>query len=185
MYCLRHTYSASSLARSNLASNPRLCLCTLSRDTILPPTVSDMKTILLYLAALLHLAFANAQYGSPESSDTSTTPTASISATAAAGAASETQTIQVGQGGFIFQPDTITADKGDVIRFDIHNTHSVARSAFDNPCQPIGGAQNIWTGFPNDNTIFSLTINDTSPIWLYCAAPQHCQSGMAMVINPP
>lgn len=143
-----------------------------------------MKIIFVYLTALLGFAFANPQYGSPKS-DTSSTQTSSATTTTTGSAASESQTVQVGQGGFTFQPDTIIADKGDVINFVIHTSHSVARSSFDNPCQPIGGAQDIWTGFPSDNTVFSLTINDTSPIWLYCAATEHCQSGMAMVINPP
>jgi hypothetical protein len=35
--------------------------------------------------------------------------------------------------------------------------------------------------------MFTITINDTNPIWLYCSQTQgsHCQAGMAMVINPP
>jgi hypothetical protein len=35
--------------------------------------------------------------------------------------------------------------------------------------------------------MFSVTLNDTNPHWLYCAqtALNHCQSGMVMVINPP
>jgi plastocyanin len=143
-----------------------------------------MKSVLLSLAALAPFALANPQdYGNGGgSSSTTTAPTS----TAAGEAAAETQTIQVGNGGFTFQPNSITADKGDVVEFVIHTTHSVARSTFGNPCQPMTGAGAIWTGFSNSaNDIFSLTINDTSPVWLYCAAPEHCQSGMAMVINPP
>jgi hypothetical protein len=30
---------------------------------------------------------------------------------------------------------------------------------------------------------FTITINSTTPLWFYCAQAQHCQSGMAMVIN--
>lgn len=33
--------------------------------------------------------------------------------------------------------------------------------------------------------VFTLTINDTNPIWLYCAQVGHCQAGMVAVINPP
>jgi plastocyanin len=132
--------------------------------------------------ALLHLT--TAQYGNPQSS--SSTATTMSMASPAADAAAEVQTVQVGNGGFTFVPDTITADKGDVIQFVIHSTHSVANSAFDSPCLPISGSASIWSGFPStDGTIFSVTINDTTPQWLYCAAPEHCQSGMAMVINPP
>lgn len=35
--------------------------------------------------------------------------------------------------------------------------------------------------------MFTVTINDTNPIWLYCSQTiaSHCQNGMSMVINPP
>ena len=32
---------------------------------------------------------------------------------------------------------------------------------------------------------FTLTVNDTNPIWVYCATPGHCTSGMVMAINAP
>ena len=142
-----------------------------------------MKSLFLVVAALLRLTIANPQVYGPGSSSSSPTPTTAAPASATAAAAGEVQTVQVGQGGFVFQPDTITAEKGDVIEFVIHTSHSVARSSFGSPCEPISGA-GIWTGFPKDGTIFSVTVNDTNPIWLYCAAPGHCPSGMAMVINP-
>ena len=28
-------------------------------------------------------------------------------------------------------------------------------------------------------------MNNTDPMWLYCSKGEHCQSGMAMVVNPP
>jgi hypothetical protein len=33
--------------------------------------------------------------------------------------------------------------------------------------------------------VFTILINDTKPLWYYCATGKHCQSGMAGVINPP
>jgi len=30
---------------------------------------------------------------------------------------------------------------------------------------------------------FSVLVNDTNPIWMYCGQVGHCQKGMAMVIN--
>ncbi|MCJ1386576.1 SMP-30 gluconolaconase LRE domain protein [Xylographa soralifera] len=33
--------------------------------------------------------------------------------------------------------------------------------------------------------VFTVTVNDTKPIWIYCAQGAHCESGMAMVINQP
>ncbi|PHH84403.1 hypothetical protein CDD83_1992 [Cordyceps sp. RAO-2017] len=32
--------------------------------------------------------------------------------------------------------------------------------------------------------VFNVRINDTQPLWIYCAQGKHCQNGMAMVINP-
>jgi hypothetical protein len=32
---------------------------------------------------------------------------------------------------------------------------------------------------------FTITINDTKPLWLYCAQGKHCENGMVMVINEP
>jgi hypothetical protein len=31
--------------------------------------------------------------------------------------------------------------------------------------------------------VFSVLVNDTNPIWLYCGQIGHCQMGMSMVIN--
>src|SRR5271163_1284226 len=31
--------------------------------------------------------------------------------------------------------------------------------------------------------VFSVQVNDTKPIWIYCGQTGHCQKGMAMVIN--
>jgi hypothetical protein len=33
--------------------------------------------------------------------------------------------------------------------------------------------------------VFTIMINDTKPIWMYCATKGHCQKGMAMAINAP
>jgi hypothetical protein len=37
---------------------------------------------------------------------------------------------------------------------------------------------------PDQPNVFTITIKDTKPIWIYCAQDKHCESGMAMVINP-
>lgn len=33
--------------------------------------------------------------------------------------------------------------------------------------------------------VFTLTVNDTDPIWMYCPILDDCQLGMVAVINPP
>lgn len=31
--------------------------------------------------------------------------------------------------------------------------------------------------------VFTLMVNDTKPIWIYCGQQGHCQNGMVMAIN--
>jgi hypothetical protein len=33
--------------------------------------------------------------------------------------------------------------------------------------------------------VFTIMINDTKPLWMYCATKGHCQKGMVMAINAP
>ena len=92
-------------------------------------------------------------------------------------------------GKLVYSPDTVQAAVGDTVVFEFFpGAHSVAQSTFDNPCQP--ATNGIWSGFftpasDKDSNVFEITINDTNPIWIYCAQVGHCNSGMAMVINPP
>lgn len=97
-----------------------------------------------------------------------------------AGAHAANYHVNVGPG-LSFSPSTITANEGDVVQFRFGSGHDVVSGNFDSPCQPNG---NIYSGEPNDGDIFSVTLNSSDPIWIYCSVPQHCQRGMAMVINP-
>lgn len=98
-------------------------------------------------------------------------------------------------GNLTFSPERLTVPPGDWVQFQFHaGNHTVTQSTFDQPCQPISMHSNI-TGvhsgfvpvaasasegmFPT----YSIQINDTKPLWLYCAQGKHCQNGMVMVIN--
>jgi hypothetical protein len=58
------------------------------------------------------------------------------------------------------------------------------------PLKGDNGVQGFWSGMmpvgPESKVmpIFSILVNDTKPIWYYCATGKHCQSGMTGVINP-
>ncbi|MCJ1465733.1 hypothetical protein MMC07_004352 [Pseudocyphellaria aurata] len=101
------------------------------------------------------------------------------------------KSVKVGntKGDLVFDPDTITAEKGDTIEFSFYpQNHSVAQSTFDKPCQAL--EDGIFSGFiPSESgaakQIFTVTVNSTDPIWLYCSKEGHCQRGMAMVVNQP
>ncbi|MCJ1478173.1 hypothetical protein MMC13_006849 [Lambiella insularis] len=101
--------------------------------------------------------------------------------------------VTVGQGGqLLFSPNVVSAAVGDKIVFSFFSkNHTVAQSSFAAPCVPINSAA-IFAGFQPQSSsttagpdTFTVTVNDTSPIWLYCPQGQHCQAGMSMVINQP
>ena len=35
------------------------------------------------------------------------------------------------------------------------------------------------------NETFTVTINSTEPLWIYCSQGSHCKAGMALVVNEP
>ena len=101
--------------------------------------------------------------------------------------------VQVGASGLAFTPDTVHAAIHDTINFHFHPMkHSVAQSLYSNPCQPFNGSidsQSLFSGFVpvqsgQAKQMFSVMVNNTDPMWLYCSAGAHCQEGMAMVVNP-
>jgi len=112
--------------------------------------------------------------------------TGSLLATAAFGAIIS---VDVGEDGLVFTPDSITAAVGDKVQFAFYpQNHSVIQAAFSTPCNPLAGG--IFSGFVpvssgKSSDVFSVDITDTNPIWLYCGQVQHCESGMVAVINPP
>ncbi|KAH0536386.1 hypothetical protein FGG08_006736 [Glutinoglossum americanum] len=75
----------------------------------------------------------------------------------AAGVVGKTISVDVGKDGLVYDPDTIVAAVGDQVQFAFY---------------PL-------------SQVFAVDINDTNPVWLYCAQVGHCQAGMVAVINPP
>ncbi|KAI0091101.1 hypothetical protein BDY19DRAFT_682362 [Irpex rosettiformis] len=105
-----------------------------------------------------------------------------------------------GHQGIGFDPSTIVPAAGDTIVFTyalpeyIKNPpsvqHSATQSTFDAPCTPKEGGfdtgvQN--TGSVNDNTgtSFSLTVNNTDPLWFFSSVGSDCKDGMVLAVNPP
>ncbi|KAJ5715281.1 uncharacterized protein N7483_012462 [Penicillium malachiteum] len=97
--------------------------------------------------------------------------------------------IDVGEDGFSFDPASLSASVGDTVEFHFYpQNHSVAQASFDDPCHPLNSS-GFFSGFvptsEESKTVFTLTINNTDPIWYYCGQEGHCQAGMVGVINPP
>lgn len=96
-----------------------------------------------------------------------------------------------------FEPEQLDAAVGEMVQFQFYPiNHSVARSNFANPCVPLdpataNGTSSFFSGFmpvsSSDKYMptFTILVNETTPIWYYCATGKHCESGMAGVINPP
>ncbi|EON96969.1 putative extracellular serine-rich protein [Phaeoacremonium minimum UCRPA7] len=95
----------------------------------------------------------------------------------------------------VFQPDNIKATVGQMVQFQFEaGNHTVTQSAFDSPCQPVSLHSNA-TGFHSgfqpvaasaaEGMIptYTIMVNNTTPMWVYCAQGKHCQAGMVMVIN--
>jgi plastocyanin len=139
-----------------------------------------MRSHLFSTAALAALAYAD---DSSSTSSSSATATTGIPATS-------TFDVTVGKDGLKFDPETLTASPGDLIHFHFYaSNHSVVQSTFDKPCQPMDGG--IYSGFftasgkDESNQVFSMRLNSTDPVWLYCSSGEHCKGGQSMVINPP
>lgn len=96
----------------------------------------------------------------------------------------------------IYSPDRVTAAVGDMVQFQfVAGNHTVTQSTFDQPCTPINTIMTNVTGFhsgympaaASQSTgmipTYTIKINNTTPLWVYCAQGRHCESGMVMVIN--
>lgn len=142
------------------------------------------KSLLLSL-----FPFALAQDGGGAAGGSTTTSVAS--ATTTSSSAPGVQTVTVGDNNAIaFSLDTITAAVGSSIEFVFFPAiHSVTQSTFESPCAPLANGTGFWSGAfttasGQNANVFTLTVNDTNPIWFFCATPGHCETGMAGVINP-
>ncbi|KAG7444607.1 uncharacterized protein BT62DRAFT_216235 [Guyanagaster necrorhizus] len=104
--------------------------------------------------------------------------------------------IVVGNNGQLeYGPANISASIGDSVTFQFNpKNHTVTQSSFQHPCQRLAetstsGQVGFSSGFrpvaanATDFPTFQITINDTAPIWGYCAQTSHCGSGMVFSIN--
>ncbi|KAL6833884.1 hypothetical protein J3E69DRAFT_152397 [Trichoderma sp. SZMC 28015] len=101
-----------------------------------------------------------------------------------------------GQPALKYYPDNIKAAVGSMVQFQFWaGNHTVTQSDFDHPCTPISQVNSsvtgIWSSFmpvaagasKKEIPVFTVMINDTKPIWIFCSQAKHCSSGMSMVIN--
>jgi len=146
-----------------------------------------MQYSTFFLAAL---PVVLAQYGDSSSGGSSSSAGASPASTASA--MKGVQTVLVGSPEVLsITPNNIKAEVGTVVEFVFYpKTHSVAQSSFAEPCAPMANGTGFFSGpqttaSGKNANVFAITINDTKPIWFYCAFPGHCENGMVGVINAP
>ncbi|KAG6832459.1 hypothetical protein H0H92_001505 [Tricholoma furcatifolium] len=103
-------------------------------------------------------------------------------------------TVVVGGTGILaFNPPFVAAQPRDTVVFEFQQkNHSVTQSSFADPCRLAAGgfdsgfmpvADNVTSNYPT----WSITVNDTTPIWAYCRQTNpssHCGAGMVFAINP-
>ncbi|KAL1863605.1 hypothetical protein Plec18170_000443 [Paecilomyces lecythidis] len=93
-----------------------------------------------------------------------------------------------------FSPDQLNVNPGEMVQFQFYpKNHSVVQSTFNDPCTPMAksmpGMTGIMSGFmpvsadAKDVPVFTMMVNDTKPMWIYCGQKGHCQKGMVMAIN--
>jgi plastocyanin len=99
--------------------------------------------------------------------------------------------VVVGNNGTLtFQPNTVAALPGDTVTFEFHpKNHTATQSTFANPCSPMmngfsSGFEPVGTDAVTFPT-FTVSVNDTTPVWVYCAQSGHCGKGMVFAINAP
>ncbi|KAK3300315.1 extracellular serine-rich protein [Chaetomium fimeti] len=150
------------------------------------------------IGVLAALAVTVAAQHDPEPVPTNTGSSGG-SRTTSASSGPATHTIAVGANGHVFTPNNATAEVGDIIKFTFYpagdNPHRVARAEFGWPCIPYEYANlnkpGFYTGIfapqviSNDPPSYTVRVNDTEPIFFYCAAPHSCVDyHMIGVINP-
>jgi len=129
--------------------------------------------------------FKAAATGGPAPSGTSpATPSATGSTTH--------KVVVGGPGSLTFQPNNIKPKAGDVVEFEFRQkNHTATQSTFAAPCRPLsaGGQTGLDSGFKavadgsTDYPKWTVRINDTKPIWMFCMQGNHCAQGMVMAIN--
>jgi plastocyanin len=102
--------------------------------------------------------------------------------------AADTQ-VKVGSSGLAFDPPSVNASSGDTVTFVFYpKNHTVTQSTFAAPCQAMSsgvdsGFQPVTANATNVPS-FSITVNNTQPLWFYCRQTGHCGQGMVFAINP-
>ncbi|WWC59255.1 uncharacterized protein I303_101805 [Kwoniella dejecticola CBS 10117] len=98
-----------------------------------------------------------------------------------------THTVLVASNGTkTYSPTEVKAELGDIVEFQfMAGNHTASQSTFADPYTNAGFKSGFIPGNASSPTSFSILVNETKPIWVYCAQATHCKDGMVMAINAP
>lgn len=100
--------------------------------------------------------------------------------------ATHTVIVAPSQGVLRYIPFALNASVGDTVKFMWGaNNHTVTKGTQLTPCNKSADPLTFASGLQVKDFVFTQVINDTNPLYFYCAAPTHCQKGMFGIINPP
>jgi len=154
------------------------------------------KSLALVLFPALAAAIAQNYGGPPAGPTTSSSSSATSTAPAVAPTAPADTTGQMNidvafDKTLVFNPPNISAPVGTLVTFYFPNfgiNHSVTQSSFADPCTYLAANATSSTpaGFDSglqSSATFTITIEDTDPIWYFCKQVGHCGLGMVGSIN--
>ncbi|KAL0946944.1 hypothetical protein HGRIS_013103 [Hohenbuehelia grisea] len=100
--------------------------------------------------------------------------------------ATHTVIVAPSQGVLRYIPFALNASVGDTVKFMWGaNNHTVTKGTQLTPCNKSGDAAFFASGTHDKDFVFTQVVNDTNPLYFYCATPGHCTKGMFGIINPP
>lgn len=154
---------------------------TNSSSTSTPPTSSSapLPSVVTVTTTVTQPASGTASTPSQSSPASSPVPSNTMSTD---------HKVVVGGASLVFQPPNITAQVGDTITFQfMQKNHTATQSSFAKPCSPLSpGFDSGFMPVAADATQFptyTIQVNNTMPIWVYCRQANHCQSGMVFAVN--
>ncbi|MCJ1283069.1 hypothetical protein MMC26_002396 [Xylographa opegraphella] len=186
--------TAPTKSTGNGAGSTMVSCSPQAGDTIITATVTDTVTV-TQTATVTYAVTGTPSQSTSEVIRFSQDFTSSTTMTAAP--SKKTHDVLVGafvEGNgtdFLFKPNNITADIGDVVRFNmLGKTHSVTQSQFARPCIHNGSFDTQLQ--PNEKNVTGMIfeyfdVNVADPLWFYCkqtVGVSHCGKGMVFAINP-
>ncbi|KIK95730.1 hypothetical protein PAXRUDRAFT_826712 [Paxillus rubicundulus Ve08.2h10] len=130
----------------------------------------------------------------PATGPASITTTVSGSATPSSIVSTDHKVV-VGGSSLTFTPSNISAQVGDTVTFQfMQKNHTATQSTFANPCRDLtststSGQVGFDSGYipvsagATTTPVYTIQINDTSPVWVYCKQTGHCGQGMVFSVN--